>query len=160
MSQAAYDELSRCIVQLLLKEPFFGHLLGSVTRSGRQNLVAVVPAPHWFGELALIDGGPRTHDTEAGHAVEERPVRLEVHDVSKRFGGIQLAFGAPDLREDMQRDRSVGREFQCLDTQIGGDIVGALTMGLHGTFDNRHHVLRRVWRRHGNRGHLATTDGP
>lgn len=39
--------------------------VGTVSRSGRQNLVAVVPAPHWFGELALIDGGPRTHDTEA-----------------------------------------------------------------------------------------------
>lgn len=44
--------------------------VGSVTRSGRQNLVAVVPAPHWFGELALIDGGPRTHDTEAREATE------------------------------------------------------------------------------------------
>ena len=26
------DEVSRCVVQLLLKEPYFGHLLGSVSR--------------------------------------------------------------------------------------------------------------------------------
>ena len=44
--------------------------VGTVTPSGRQNLVAVVPAPHWFGELALIDQGPRTHDTEAREATD------------------------------------------------------------------------------------------
>jgi branched-chain amino acid transport system ATP-binding protein len=30
----------------------------------------------------------REHDTEVGHEAEARPVRLEVRDVSKRFGGI------------------------------------------------------------------------
>jgi predicted metal-dependent peptidase len=33
MSQQAYDELARCVIQLLLKEPFFGHLLGAVVRA-------------------------------------------------------------------------------------------------------------------------------
>ncbi len=33
MSQAAHDELARAVIQLLLKEPFFGHLLGSVVRA-------------------------------------------------------------------------------------------------------------------------------
>jgi branched-chain amino acid transport system ATP-binding protein len=30
----------------------------------------------------------REHDTEVGHEAEARPVRLEVRDISKRFGGI------------------------------------------------------------------------
>lgn len=43
MSQQVHDELSRCIVQLLLKEPFFGHLLGSVTRLvGNETATAAV----------------------------------------------------------------------------------------------------------------------
>ena len=28
----AWEELARCINQLILKEPFYGHLLGSVIR--------------------------------------------------------------------------------------------------------------------------------
>lgn len=33
MSQACHDELARSVIQLLLREPFFGHLLGSVVRA-------------------------------------------------------------------------------------------------------------------------------
>jgi predicted metal-dependent peptidase len=33
MSQACHDEFARCVIQLLLKEPFFGHLLGAVVRA-------------------------------------------------------------------------------------------------------------------------------
>ncbi|MFO0647847.1 MAG: VWA-like domain-containing protein [Polyangiales bacterium] len=33
MSQKAHDELARSVIQLLLREPFFGHLLGAVVRA-------------------------------------------------------------------------------------------------------------------------------
>jgi predicted metal-dependent peptidase len=33
MADSAHDELARCVIQLLFKEPFFGHLLGSVVRA-------------------------------------------------------------------------------------------------------------------------------
>jgi predicted metal-dependent peptidase len=33
MRQAAHGEIARCVIQLLRKEPFFGHLLGSVARA-------------------------------------------------------------------------------------------------------------------------------
>ena len=33
--------------------------------SGRGSIAALVEAPQWFGEIALFDGGPRTHDALA-----------------------------------------------------------------------------------------------
>ncbi|QOZ26961.1 Crp/Fnr family transcriptional regulator [Bradyrhizobium sp. CCBAU 51753] len=33
--------------------------------SGRGSIAAMVEAPQWFGEIALFDGGPRTHDALA-----------------------------------------------------------------------------------------------
>jgi CRP/FNR family transcriptional regulator, cyclic AMP receptor protein len=38
---------------------------GAVTRSGRESVVALAEAPQWFGEIALFDGGARTHDAWA-----------------------------------------------------------------------------------------------
>ncbi|MEI7444407.1 MAG: Crp/Fnr family transcriptional regulator [Burkholderiales bacterium] len=35
------------------------------TRDGQQTMLARIDPPHWFGEISLIDGGPRTHDTWA-----------------------------------------------------------------------------------------------
>lgn len=41
-----------------------------LTPEGREALLAMLDAPHWFGEIALLDGEPRTHDawaeTDAG----------------------------------------------------------------------------------------------
>lgn len=34
----------------------------AIAPSGRQLIVALVEAPEWFGEIALFDGGVRTHD--------------------------------------------------------------------------------------------------
>jgi CRP/FNR family cyclic AMP-dependent transcriptional regulator len=42
--------------------------VGAVGASGKEALVAVAEAPQWFGEIALIDGGPRTHDADAREA--------------------------------------------------------------------------------------------
>ena len=38
---------------------------GAIAPSGRELIVAVIEAPEWFGEIALIDGGLRTHDAWA-----------------------------------------------------------------------------------------------
>jgi CRP/FNR family transcriptional regulator, cyclic AMP receptor protein len=38
---------------------------GAVTPSGRESIVALVEAAEWFGEIALFDGGLRTHDVWA-----------------------------------------------------------------------------------------------
>jgi CRP/FNR family cyclic AMP-dependent transcriptional regulator len=35
---------------------------GAIAASGRELIVALVEAPEWFGEIALFDGGGRTHD--------------------------------------------------------------------------------------------------
>ena len=38
---------------------------GAIAASGRGSIVALAEAPQWFGEVALFDGGPRTHDAWA-----------------------------------------------------------------------------------------------
>lgn len=35
------------------------------TPDGHLTMLSRIEAPHWFGEIAMIDGGPRTHDTWA-----------------------------------------------------------------------------------------------
>lgn len=45
--------------------------IGGVDAAGKEALLALVEAPHWFGEIALFDGQPRTHD-----AFAETPTRL------------------------------------------------------------------------------------
>ena len=39
--------------------------LTGTTEAGQETILAVVGAPHWFGEIALFDGEPRTHDAWA-----------------------------------------------------------------------------------------------
>lgn len=39
--------------------------VGAASVGGREALLAVVGPVHWFGEIALFDGGPRTHDAYA-----------------------------------------------------------------------------------------------
>jgi CRP/FNR family transcriptional regulator, cyclic AMP receptor protein len=38
---------------------------GAIAASGKEMVVAVIEAPEWFGEIALFDGGVRTHDAWA-----------------------------------------------------------------------------------------------
>ena len=38
---------------------------GATASSGKGSIVAFSEAPEWFGEIALFDGGPRTHDAWA-----------------------------------------------------------------------------------------------
>ncbi|AQZ94445.1 Crp/Fnr family transcriptional regulator [Halopseudomonas phragmitis] len=39
--------------------------LTGITEGGQEAILAVVGAPHWFGEIALFDNAPRTHDAWA-----------------------------------------------------------------------------------------------
>ena len=39
--------------------------VGAVDAQGRELLLQVLGPPHWFGEITLFDGGPRTHDVWA-----------------------------------------------------------------------------------------------
>jgi CRP/FNR family cyclic AMP-dependent transcriptional regulator len=45
--------------------------ISSVSDQGKEALLTMIEAPHWFGEIALFDGLPRTHD-----AVAEGPAEL------------------------------------------------------------------------------------
>jgi CRP-like cAMP-binding protein len=36
--------------------------IGAVNEHGKEALLSLVEAPHWFGEICLFDGQPRTHD--------------------------------------------------------------------------------------------------
>ncbi|MGH8386728.1 MAG: Crp/Fnr family transcriptional regulator [Pseudomonas sp.] len=39
--------------------------IGAVSEQGKEALLSLVEAPHWFGEICLFDGQPRTHDAFA-----------------------------------------------------------------------------------------------
>jgi CRP/FNR family cyclic AMP-dependent transcriptional regulator len=44
--------------------------IGAVSEQGKEALLSVVESPHWFGEICLFDGQPRTHDAFGlGHCV-------------------------------------------------------------------------------------------
>jgi CRP-like cAMP-binding protein len=39
--------------------------VGAVNEQGKEALLSLVEPPHWFGEICLFDGQPRTHDAFA-----------------------------------------------------------------------------------------------
>lgn len=39
--------------------------IGTVSEQGKEALLSLIEAPHWFGEICLFDGQPRTHDAYA-----------------------------------------------------------------------------------------------
>lgn len=39
--------------------------VGAIGAGGKEALLSVIGPPHWFGEMALFDDGPRTHDADA-----------------------------------------------------------------------------------------------
>lgn len=45
--------------------------ISNVSDEGKEALLTMIETPHWFGEIALFDGLPRTHD-----AVAEGPAEL------------------------------------------------------------------------------------
>ncbi|MGE8153910.1 Crp/Fnr family transcriptional regulator [Pseudomonas vancouverensis] len=39
--------------------------VGAVSEQGKEALLSLIEPPHWFGEICLFDGQPRTHDAFA-----------------------------------------------------------------------------------------------
>lgn len=39
--------------------------VGGLSEAGKEAVLALVEPPHWFGEISLVDGRPRTHDAWA-----------------------------------------------------------------------------------------------
>lgn len=73
--------------------------IGAVDREGKEALLTLVEPPHWFGEISLFDGQPRTHD-----AFAEGPTQL-----------LQIPQGA--LLELLERQPRYWREFALLMSQ-------------------------------------------
>lgn len=44
--------------------------IGAVSAEGKEALLTLIEAPHWFGEICLFDGQPRTHDAFAEGATQ------------------------------------------------------------------------------------------
>jgi len=66
------------------------HFAG-IAPSGRESIVARVEAPEWFGEIALFDGGVRTHDVVADvtSAVLHFPLRHLTRSLASDPGAWQ-----------------------------------------------------------------------
>jgi CRP/FNR family transcriptional regulator, cyclic AMP receptor protein len=58
---------------------------GAVTPSGRESIVALAEAPEWFGEIALFDGGVRTHDAWAD--INSTLLHLPLRHLTKILAG-------------------------------------------------------------------------
>ncbi|WP_347928575.1 Crp/Fnr family transcriptional regulator [Pseudomonas helvetica] len=44
--------------------------VGAVSEQGKEALLSLIEPPHWFGEISLFDGQPRTHDAYGvGHCI-------------------------------------------------------------------------------------------
>jgi CRP-like cAMP-binding protein len=68
---------------------------GNTASSGRGSIVALAEAPEWFGEIALFDGGPRTHDAWA--------------DISSTLLHLPLRHLTKILADDPARWQQMGR---------------------------------------------------
>ena len=84
---------------------------GAVNLAGKESVVGLAEAPQWFGEVALLDGGPRTHhawaDSDAvlahvplpaiTNSLAEHPAhwqyigKLAVHKLRVMFAAIEDA---------------------------------------------------------------------
>jgi CRP/FNR family transcriptional regulator, cyclic AMP receptor protein len=52
----------------------------AINRAGKESVAALAERPQWFGEVALLDGGPRTHDAWAESEVALAHVPLAAVD--------------------------------------------------------------------------------
>src|SRR4029450_7699033 len=68
---------------------------GAIAPSGKGSIVALAEAPQWFGEIALFDGGARTHDAWA--------------DISSTLLHLPLRHLTKILADDPARWRQLGR---------------------------------------------------
>ena len=71
--------------------------ISTISETGKEALLAIVEQPHWFGEIALFDGQPRTHDAWGeGESVLLHVPRqglaalLDMHPAYWRYFGLLL----------------------------------------------------------------------
>ncbi|MBR0873104.1 Crp/Fnr family transcriptional regulator [Bradyrhizobium tropiciagri] len=98
--------------------------------SGRGSIAAMVEAPQWFGEIALFDGGPRTHDAVADiastllHLPLRHLTRILADDPGRWQQLGQLLVGklriALTLLEDMALEPPKVRLARCLINLLEG----------------------------------------
>jgi CRP/FNR family transcriptional regulator, cyclic AMP receptor protein len=103
---------------------------GAIESSGKELIVALVEAPQWFGEVALFDGGPRTHDawTDFTSTLLHLPLRdltkILTDDPSRWQQMGRLLVGklriSLSLLEDMALERPHIRLARCLINLIEG----------------------------------------
>lgn len=68
---------------------------GVFTPHGKESILALAVAPEWFGEIAVFDGGPRTHDAWA--------------DTASTLLHLPQRFLAKCLRDDPGRWQQLGK---------------------------------------------------
>jgi CRP/FNR family transcriptional regulator, cyclic AMP receptor protein len=103
---------------------------GAVARSGRESVVALAEAPQWFGEIALFDGGARTHDAwaEITSTVLHLPLRHLTRILTDEPRGwqyigrllVQKLRVALSLLEDMALEPPAIRLARCLINLLEG----------------------------------------
>lgn len=76
----------------------------AVNQAGRESVVGLAESPQWFGEVALLDGGQRTHHASL-HSSRERLIRCLV--TLARGNGERDASPTPALRVSQERLGSI-----------------------------------------------------
>jgi Cyclic nucleotide-binding domain len=64
---------------------------GAVAHSGKESIVAMAEAPQWFGEIALFDGGARTHDGWGRHGLNSAASSAAPPDKDSRRRSRKMA---------------------------------------------------------------------
>ena len=64
---------------------------GAIAPSGRGSIVALAEAPQWFGEVALFDGGARTHDAWADIRLDSAASAVASPDENSRRRSGEVA---------------------------------------------------------------------
>jgi CRP-like cAMP-binding protein len=103
---------------------------GAIASTGQASIVALAEAPQWFGEIALFDGGPRTHDgwadiaTTLLHLPSRHLTRILAEDPIRwqQFGRmlVHKLRVALSLLEDMALEPPQVRLARCLVNLLEG----------------------------------------
>ena len=84
--------------------------VGAVSEQGKEALLSLVEPPHWFGEICLFDGQPRTHDAYGSgpvHAAAHSPEHLA--GAARRASAALAATGIadePEIAHDLHQPRT------------------------------------------------------
>ena len=91
----------------------------------------------------------------------DKVVGVERDDAAdQRLGRARLALGLADFVQHGERARPVGRQFQHVEAEPFGGLVGALAVRLKRALHQRHQVARGGGGRQGAELQVATAHGP